>query len=115
LVEIRPISNCISVKQSAELSYETQQTDRQVFQNNRHPIETTVNTTNIKISQYQDVISDNNIMRAPSFLEQSIQNNGFSACQDIITVRHAQGSNYTTEQLRAEIFSKCQPKFLGFV
>lgn len=115
LTEKQPIWNCISAMQSVELSYETRQTDRQAFQNNRHPIEQTVNTTNIKIRQQQDAISDNNILRVLSFLEESIQNNGFSACQDIITVLHVQGSNQTTEQLRAEICSKCQPKFLGFL
>jgi hypothetical protein len=58
--------------QSAELLYETRQTDRQAFGNNRHPIEPTVYTTNIAIRQYQDAMSDNNIMPALSFLEQSI-------------------------------------------
>jgi len=41
--------------QSAELLYETRQTDRQAL----HPIDATVNTTKIKIRQNQDALSYN--------------------------------------------------------
>ena len=107
------MSNYTNVKQSAELLCETRQTVGQTVQNNRHPIERTVNTTKflwnlITIRQYQIDMTDNKIKRALGLLERSIQTNGFSARQDII-FGHVRGTKQTTEQLRAEGCSKCQP------